>query len=91
MAALDSERGWIAADLSTSSNFSRGALWYTQDGGATWQSRSLPLGEAFQPAGGDTGYVAGGPRGDALWRTADGGLTWHEQRSASPAGGRRAP
>ena len=79
LAVLDSERGWIAADISTSSNFSRGALWYTQDGGATWQPRSLPLGEAFQPAGGDTGYVAGGPRGDALWRTADGGLTWHEQ------------
>ena len=79
LSARDQEQGWIAADLATSSNFSRGALWYTQDGGVTWQERSLPLGEAFQPAGGETGWVAGGPRGDALWRTPDGGTTWHEQ------------
>ena len=90
LAVVDEERGWLAADLSTSSNFSRGALWYTQDGGATWQPRSLPLGEPFQPTGGATGYVAGGPRGDALWRTADGGLTWHAQPlPRMPAAGER--
>jgi photosystem II stability/assembly factor-like uncharacterized protein len=79
LAARDQQRGWIAANLATSSNFSRGALWYTQDGGVTWQERRLPLGEAFQPAGGETGYMAGGPRGGALWHTADGGITWQEQ------------
>ncbi len=90
LTARDQERGWIAANLATSSNFSRGALWYTQDGGATWQERSLPLGEAFQPAGGETGYVAGGPRGDALWRTPDGGVTWQEQPLPRvPAAGER--
>ena len=90
LAARDQEQGWIAANFATSSNFSRGALWYTQDGGATWQERSLPLGEAFQPAGGETGYVAGGPRGDALWRTPDGGITWQEQPLPRvPAAGER--
>ena len=90
LAARDRERGWIAANLATSSNFSHGALWYTQDGGATWQERSLPLGEAFQPAGGEAGYVAGGPRGDALWFTRDGGITWQEQRLPRvPAAGER--
>lgn len=90
LAARDEERGWIAADLSTSSNFSRGALWYTQDGGATWQPRSLPFGEAFQPGGGEAGWVAGGPRGDALWHTDDGGLSWHEQPLPHvPAAGER--
>jgi hypothetical protein len=90
LAARDQAQGWLAADLATSSNFSRGALWYTQDGGATWQERSLPLGEAFQPTGGETSWVAGGPRGDALWRTVDGGITWHEQLLPRvPAAGER--
>jgi photosystem II stability/assembly factor-like uncharacterized protein len=76
---LDASRGWIAAALPTSSNFSRGALWYTADGGVTWQQRELPLGEAPYFVDEEEGWLAGGPRGDELWRTSDGGATWQQQ------------
>ena len=76
LVALRAAEGFIAADLAQSSNFSRGALWYTADGGASWQERSLPLGEAPQFVHANMGWVAGGPAGDALWRTEDGGITW---------------
>jgi photosystem II stability/assembly factor-like uncharacterized protein len=79
LAPLGIDQGWVAANLASSSNFSRGALWYTDDGGATWQERTLPLGEAVQFSDAQTGWIAGGPSGDAFWRTQDGGFTWSEQ------------
>lgn len=82
--ALDPQRGFVAADLAQSSNFSRGALWYTPDAGATWEERSLPLGEAAQFVDAQNGWLAGGPRGDALWRTRDGGVTWQAQELPLP-------
>lgn len=83
---LAAQVGWLAADLAQSSNFSRGRLWYTADGGASWQQRQLPVGEPPQFVNAVNGWLAGGPRGDALWRTQDGGVTWQQQPLPAVAG-----
>lgn len=73
---LDQERGWLALKLQTGSNFSQGRLFYTADGGRTWEERSLPLGEPVKFIDNQHGWVAGGPAGDQLFNTVDGGKTW---------------
>jgi hypothetical protein len=76
---IDDKTGWMAAKLQSGSSFSRGRLWATQDGGSTWEERSLPLGEAVKFLDAERGWVAGGPAGDQLYRTVDGGRTWQSQ------------
>ena len=73
---IDTHSGWIAFKLQTGSSFSLGRLFATQDGGRTWQERSLPLGEPVKFLNRERGWVAGGPSGDLLYRTDDGGQTW---------------
>jgi hypothetical protein len=75
---LDARNGWIALKLQSGSNFSLGRLFATQDGGRTWQERSLPLGEPVRFLDPLRGWVAGGPAGDQLFQTLDGGLTWNQ-------------
>jgi photosystem II stability/assembly factor-like uncharacterized protein len=76
---LDAQTGWIAVKLQSGINFSLGRLFATQDGGQTWQERSLPLGGPVKFIDKDTGWVAGGPGRDRLFHTRDGGQTWEEQ------------
>jgi photosystem II stability/assembly factor-like uncharacterized protein len=76
---VDSNTGWIALKLQSGSNFSLGRLFATQDGGLTWEERTIPLGEAVEFLDADRGWVAGGPAGDQLFRTVDGGRTWQSQ------------
>ncbi len=73
---LDQHTGWLVVRQATSSNFNLGALFATLDGGATWQRRSLPGGDAVLFLTATTGWSTGGPNGDTLYRTGDGGLTW---------------
>ncbi len=73
---LDRATGWLVVRQATSSNFNQGALFGTQDGGASWQRLALPGGEPVTFATATTGWTAGGPHGDAWWRTDDGGHTW---------------
>jgi photosystem II stability/assembly factor-like uncharacterized protein len=80
---LDADTGWLAVKLQTGSSFSLGRLWATQDGGRTWQERSLPLGEQVKFLDAQRGWVAGGPAGDELYRTVDGSRTWQRQELAS--------
>jgi photosystem II stability/assembly factor-like uncharacterized protein len=75
---LDAQTGWVALKLQSGSNFSQGRLFATQDGGRSWQERSLPLGEPVRFVDPLRGWVAGGPAGDQLFNTVDGGLTWSE-------------
>lgn len=90
---LDSMTGWLMVRQLTSSNFSLGTLFATQDGGLTWQRRSLPGGEPVVFVTDRTGWTAGGASGDTLYRTDDGGHTWSIQRlpyaDDALAGGRR--
>lgn len=73
---VDARTGWIAVRLSSSSNFSRGMLFHTQDGGQTWRSRSVPIGAEVRFVDARTGWTAGGAGGNELYVTRDGGETW---------------
>ena len=75
----DELHGWLAIKLQSSINFSLGRLFITEDGGLSWQERSLPLGEPARFLDSQRGWVAGGPAGDELYRTDDGGATWQPQ------------
>ncbi|HJQ32285.1 MAG TPA: YCF48-related protein [Pyrinomonadaceae bacterium] len=65
----DAAHGWVYGEM--------GALFYTQDGGATWTRQRVPtrhllLGGSFFDA--QTGWLSGG--GLTVLRTTDGGSTW---------------
>lgn len=76
---LDAQTGWIAMKLQSSSNFSLGRLFSTQDGGQTWEELALPLGEPVKFLDSGQGWIAGGPRSDQLFWTEDGGRSWRLQ------------
>ena len=77
---LNAETGWLVVKIPSSSNFSIGRLFATQDGGLTWEERSIPLGDPVHFVDEQHGWVAGGPRGDQLFFSEDGGLTWQTQQ-----------
>jgi photosystem II stability/assembly factor-like uncharacterized protein len=88
---IDQDNGWVALKLPSGSSFSLGRLFATQDGGRTWQERTLPLGEPVAFIDSGRGWVAGGPAGDPLYHTRDGGVTWEAQSlplTAAPSTGR---
>src|SRR5215217_1436097 len=41
---LDTQHGWVTITLGSNSNFSRGELFQTTDGGATWRKLTTPSG-----------------------------------------------
>jgi photosystem II stability/assembly factor-like uncharacterized protein len=75
---LDSQTGWAAVKLGSSSAFSLGVLFATTDGGQTWQTRTLPIGEPVKFVDALNGWTAGGASGGELYTTRDGGLTWQD-------------
>jgi photosystem II stability/assembly factor-like uncharacterized protein len=77
---VDPDHGWILAKLSSSANFSVGELFATSDGGRTWSRRAAPMGEPVTFLDQQTGWMAGGVRGDELYITHDGGATWSSQQ-----------
>lgn len=73
----DAQHGWLMLRVASSSNFSRGVLFQTTDGGQTWTRLADP------PVGGELvftsathGFAGPGARGDELFATTDGGQTW---------------
>jgi hypothetical protein len=72
---IDSQTGWISFKLHSSSNFSFGRLLVTEDGGHTWQERTLPLGEPVLFLDAEHGWISGGPL-DQTYFTEDGGESW---------------
>lgn len=83
---IDANHGWAAIVLPSSSNFSLGALFATQDGGRTWVKRTLPIGAPVYFKDALYGWTAGGVNGDELYRSSDGGETWVSQQLNSPSG-----
>lgn len=74
----DSQHGWILFDFSTGTNFPKGGLLLTQDGGATWTE--LPDTPAVGPLRFTSlkdGWLTG-QGNEELWATHDGGRTWQE-------------
>lgn len=77
--------GWASLTLESSSNFSRGALFGTKNGGLTWTSLSIPMGEPVRFLDEATGWTAGGAAGDEFYVTHDGGNSWHREAVTPPA------
>jgi photosystem II stability/assembly factor-like uncharacterized protein len=73
---IDTQTGWSAIQLPSSSNFSLGQLFRTTDGGQTWIELSLPIGAPVYFVDAQTGWTAGGANGDELYVTHDGGESW---------------
>jgi photosystem II stability/assembly factor-like uncharacterized protein len=83
----DSQHGWLQWKVQTSSAFSVGRLFRTEDGGATWTELAIP------PSAGDfrfdttqEGWMTGGAASSELWKSYDGGQTWVKIMVPKPAG-----
>ncbi len=81
---VDAQTGWLSLKLQSGSSFSLGRLFLTEDGGRTWQERSLPLGEPAAFLDAQRGWVSGGPAGDLAYQTADGGRSWQPRTAPLP-------
>ena len=73
---LDAKTGWLVIRRSTSSNFSLGFLFRTDDGGDTWTRLTTPAAQPVVFRDRNHGWTLGHPSTGALFRTHDGGLTW---------------
>ncbi len=73
---IDDQTGWLVVKQASSSNFSLGVLFRTDDGGATWRELAMPIGEPVVFVTPEVGWTAGGAAGDDLYRTQDGGQSW---------------
>lgn len=76
---LDARQGWAVVRLVSSSNFSRGELFQTSDGGATWRTLTAPSGDPVRFITATDGWAAGGPGGGHLYASRDGGQSWQPQ------------
>lgn len=78
---VDAMHGWLMLQLPSSSNFSRGLLLATEDGGASWKRLpDPPVADAIRFVSAERGWLAGGAAGDRLYVTVDGGQHWTPQR-----------
>ncbi len=73
---LDKHTGWLSTKSMSSSNFSKGSLFWTEDGGTTWVERTIPIGDRPFFISDQDGWVAGGPAGDEIYSTDNGGGSW---------------
>jgi hypothetical protein len=76
---VDAQTGWLVLKMVSSSSFSLGKLFATQDGGRTWEARSIPLGEPVHFSDALKGWVVGGPAEDQFYRSEDGGKSWFQE------------
>ena len=73
---INEQSGWIVLKKPTRIIFSIGRLLHTVDGGQSWQSLDLPIGDAVRFTSSEIGWIAGGVGGNELYQTQDGGRTW---------------
>lgn len=78
---IDSDSIWVALKLQTGSNFSAGRLFFSGNGGISWQERKSPTGGVVNFLDIERGWMMGGPGGDELFLTQDGGRTWQPETS----------
>jgi hypothetical protein len=73
---IDHKIGWLAIRLQSSSNFSLGELFHTDDGGRTWTELPVPAAGQVNFRNSFSGMLVGGVSGDELLSTEDGGKSW---------------
>jgi len=73
---IDQATGWLLGQAQTSSAASKGVLYRTADGGASWTKVTTPIAGTLRFATATDGWVAGGAAGGELYVTRDGGATW---------------
>jgi hypothetical protein len=79
--------GWLLLTRESSSNFSFGDLFSTDDGGQSWMRLpDPPIAGALRFISPAIGWVQGGPGDFDLYVTRDSGRTWRQQKMLPPAG-----
>ena len=73
---ISSTTGWLTVRFQSSSAFSVGKLFFTRDGGDTWQELNIPIGDPVYFINNQVGWTSGGAGGDEFYITRDGGLSW---------------
>jgi photosystem II stability/assembly factor-like uncharacterized protein len=79
---IDEQTGWLVVNQTASMNASAGDLYFTRDGGKTWQMSELPFNGPVNFINDDLGWMigsccTGAPR--QLFRSENGGSTWEQQ------------
>jgi photosystem II stability/assembly factor-like uncharacterized protein len=83
VAAISPQAAWMI--VPDASDFKKGTLYRTTDGGHTWQNRAVPFGGGWVQFLDDKKYavmmadrgVAAGSQAVDLYQTSDGGATWN--------------
>jgi photosystem II stability/assembly factor-like uncharacterized protein len=79
---LDALNGWIVVNRTETMNSSAADLYWTRDGGQTWQKSRLPNNGPVRFISPTVGWAIGSCCTGAplqLYRTTDGGATWRQQ------------
>lgn len=84
---LNAQQGWLVVKLGSGVNFSLGLLFYTPDGGQSWEQGSLPVAGAVKFENAQVGELTGGTTGLEQYRTIDGGQSWTFVGTATPEWG----
>jgi photosystem II stability/assembly factor-like uncharacterized protein len=83
---LDAHTGWLLTKRASSSNFDVGTLFFTSDGGYSWERRAAPITGDLLFVTAEQGWLAGGPDRRDLYTTSDGGRSWTAQRISDNGG-----
>lgn len=82
---IDLQHGWIMLPSLSSSNFSIGSLFRTEDGGTSWSEVAAPSGDAVRFTSPSDGWAINRPR-QQLYATHDGGQHWQPQVPLTTSG-----
>ncbi len=78
---VDSQNGFVMLKQTAGSNFSRGVLISTNDGGQSWhQLPAPPIGDEINFITAEKGWLAGGAGQNELYSTHDGGQSWQKSK-----------
>ncbi len=74
---LDERNAMVLVKESSSSNFSIGTLFISEDGGKSWSAKEVPVAEKLVFLDPLVGYMLNPAGSESLYRTQDGGNSWN--------------